>query len=462
MSVFRDNLPLILACWMAVLAIMVVARQRKHTAGVGLVLTYVISLWLNYWVASLVYVAPWYLGPNLNVTTSGAEQSLYAVAAFAFGSIAIAPFLIQSGILPRATVRHEMDPRLPQAYLLAGAFFFLLGSTFIGKLPTVSAIVSSGQQLIVVGLGLCWWQGWLEHDRKRMFFYLALSMLLPAVTVATRGFLLQGAIATITFLVFISNFSRSKIRMIIAAGLMAYLGISVYVTYMRDRAEIRKSVWGGDSLSDRWDRIQQTLGTFELFDPTNPLHLQRIDDRMNQSALVGSAVIHLEETKDYARGETLYDAVLALIPRALWPDKPISAGSGNLVSRFTGIDFQTGGGQTSVGIGAVLEFYANFGTMGVLCGFLILGILVTSLDVLATERLMNSDLSGFVLIYLTGLAFLQVGGQLVEVTATAAGSIIVALAVNKYLHRYQRKTALQTGIPATGLPGAPPPLHHNP
>jgi hypothetical protein len=206
--------------------------------------------------------------------------------------------------------------------------------------------------------------------------------------------------------------------------------------------------------------IDETISTFEFFDPFNPAHLARIDDRMNQSALVGSAVVHLQETGGYANGETLFDAVLALIPRALWPDKPITAGSGDLVARFTGLNFETGGGKTSVGIGAVMEFYINFGTAGVVGGFMILGILVTALDVLALERLENVDLNGFVLFYLPGLAFIQIGGQLVEVTAGAAASLAVAFMVNKYLQRYQRKHLHPPGAlpPIAGVS----PAFHNP
>ena len=36
---------------------------------------------------------------------------------------------------------------------------------------------------------------------------------------------------------------------------LGYLALSVYVTYMRDRTEIRASVWGGQSLSNRLDLV---------------------------------------------------------------------------------------------------------------------------------------------------------------------------------------------------------------
>lgn len=457
---FDNNLQAVLIGWVVVIAVMGIARHRRHTAGVGLVLAYILNLWMIHWAASLLYLLPWFRGPDYATTVAGTEQSLYAVAAFAFGSLVLAPFVVQSGMLPRATGVHEIDPRLPRIYIYAGVFFFVLIASPIGGLPSVSAILSSGQGLIVVGLSLCWWQAWKARNRKVMFTYLAISCSLPFITVFTRGFISSGAVATISFLIFISNFSRSKVRVVALGFILGYAALSVYVTYMRDRGDIRRSVWGGESLSDRIDRFTQTVTTFEFFDPHNLQHLERIENRLNQSSLVGAAVIHLRETGDYARGDTLIDALLALVPRAFWPDKPIVAGSGTLVGRYTGIRFDTSGG-TSIGIGSVMEFYVNFGTAGVVIGFIIMGLIVTALDALATERLVNSDLNGFVLFYLPGLAFLQVGGQLVEVTASAAGALIVSLIVNRYLHRYRRVQPVQASALAPGLPGIPPAMRQN-
>jgi len=144
----------------------------------------------------------------------------------------------------------------------------------------------------------------------------------------------------------------------------------------------------------------------------------------------------LENTGDFARGDTLWQALTALIPRALWPDKPTVAGSGSLVSEYTGIQFAAG---TSVGIGQVMEFYVNFGTMGVVIGFLILGLIVTICDTCASERLGSGDLHGFVMWYMPGLSLLQVGGSLAEITSSVAASVFVAFLVNKYLSRKQHK-----------------------
>jgi hypothetical protein len=224
-----------------------------------------------------------------------------------------------------------------------------------------------------------------------------------------------------------------------------YFGLSVFVSYMRDRGEIRAGIRNGESFSARVDRVTATAGTFEWFDPSNPDHLQRIDGRLNQNYLVGAAVNRLSETDEFARGDTFWDALLALVPRALWPDKGIKAGSGDLVTRFTGIVFDAG---TSVGVGQSLEFYGNFGTTGVLIGFVIMGTLITTIDWQAGQHLANSDLHGFVLWFLPGVSLLQVGGQLVELTAGAAASLIVALIVNRYLDRFQRKQKVITTLPS--------------
>ena len=185
-------------------------------------------------------------------------------------------------------------------------------------------------------------------------------------------------------------------------------------------------------------QLQKTAEEFEWFDVSNDEHLRQIDGRLNQSYLAGLAVSRLSENGQYVHGDTLWEALIALVPRAIWPDKPMAAGSGNMVSEYTGLIFATG---TSVGIGHVMEFYVNFGTVGVVFGFLFMGVLVTTLDVAAAERLAINNLHGFVLWFLPGISLLQVGGSLVEATVSAVASIGVALLANKYLDRLEGKQA---------------------
>jgi len=64
---------------------------------------------------------------------------------------------------------------------------------------------------------------------------------------------------------------------------------------------------------------------------------------------------------------------------------------------------------------------------------------VTLFDPAAAERLALNDLHGLVVWHLPGISLLQVGGQLVEVSASAVASVAVAFLANKYLDRLNGK-----------------------
>jgi hypothetical protein len=428
-------LPLLIT-WLAVIATLAIGRQSRKMQGAGLVLAYVLNLWMIHWVAPALYLLPWYHRYPTQVVVAGLEQSTYGAIAFAFGSLVLAPFLLSAGLVPRARVSAAPDPKLPKAYLLIGSASYALLSIGVGAIPSATSIVATGQQLTVVGLGLCCWSEWRQGSKSRLAFWVGVTLLLPLVTIVTRGFIGYGAVAALTVLIFLSQFVRARPLVLMTGLLLVYLGLSVFVTYMRDRQYIRDTVWGGQPIQARLSQLQKTASDFEWFDYTNTEHLSLVDIRLNQSYLAGLAVNRVSESGEYAHGQTLWEALLALIPRAVWPDKPLEAGSGNMVTQFTGLRFLEG---TSVGIGHVMEFYVNFGTLGTIIGFVVMGILVTILDLTAAGRLAANDLHGFVLWYLPGISLLQVGGSLVEATVSAVASIVVAVLANKYLDRLQQR-----------------------
>jgi hypothetical protein len=119
-------------------------------------------------------------------------------------------------------------------------------------------------------------------------------------------------------------------------------------------------------------------------------------------------------------------AMVAPIPRLLWPDKPVFAGSGNLVSDYTGQKFAEG---TSVGVGQVLEFYLNFGYPGTILGFLMLGAILRVVDMVAGYKLVCGNYWGFITWFLPGLAMIQPGGSLAEVVGSVASSVVLILVI---------------------------------
>jgi hypothetical protein len=158
---------------------------------------------------------------------------------------------------------------------------------------------------------------------------------------------------------------------------------------------------------------------------------------MNLNAQVGAAVDYIQTGgTGFARGDTIQAAVIALVPRALWPEKPPAGGTGDLVAEYTGLRFAEG---TSVGIGVIMELFINFGSPAVFLGCVAIGALLAVLDRLAALNLRAGDHAGFVQWYVPGLALQQVGGSLMEVAASAAGALVAVLFVNAGLRELARR-----------------------
>jgi hypothetical protein len=172
---------------------------------------------------------------------------------------------------------------------------------------------------------------------------------------------------------------------------------------------------------------------FEWYDSENWKHREVIDGRLNQNLIVGAAIDRLETgAVNFANGSTIVDMAISLIPRALWPDKPQVGGGGTVVRDYAGMRFAEG---TSVGAGQVLEFYINFGTWGVIGGFLLYGWLIGWMDLRIMQSLNRGDQKGFLLWFMTCLALLQPGGNLLEIVTSVVGSAITAYAFGYFLNR---------------------------
>jgi hypothetical protein len=440
----------LVSLWLPLLLGFYYVRNVRNVEGTGLVTAYLVSFCGLHWAAGLIRLLPWFRDRSLVFTTYGLEQSTCGLAAFVVGSLFLSPVLVSCLPICRSAVRYIPDPQLPKTYLFIGALSYLLLLTFLSRLPSMSVVISSGQGLYVAGLCLFCWNAIRRELPGALMTGLVLALMMPLITIITQGFMGYGAAAALILFAFVGSFF-SRRKMLVLALLACYIGLSVYVTYMRDRRDIRTVVWGGQPLQDRLDQIGRTFDTFEWFDPYNSAHLNRIDARMNQDFLVGAAVARLSDRHDFADGETVWGALLALVPRALWPEKPVFAGSGDLVAHYTGFHFAEG---TSVGVGQVLEFYINFGTVGVVLGFLILGAIFTTVDVVARRLLLAGDQQGFVLWFIAGMAMLRPGGSLVELSAGTAGGLITVGIINRYLLPHLQKKHFAPTVPIRLAPGS--------
>src|SRR5690606_27535517 len=167
----------------------------------------------------------------------------------------------------------------------------------------------------VLGVALKAWNGWQRRRPIITWFWLVASAVFPLMTLVGQGFLGFGFAAMLVVAAFVASFYRPRWQVVVAALVVAYMGLSVYVTYMRDRRDIRAVVWGGEAIGTRLDTLAETFSAIEWFDIHNIPHLRRVDDRLNQDSLVGAAVEGIRtEAVPLAYGGTIVDAIVALVP----------------------------------------------------------------------------------------------------------------------------------------------------
>jgi hypothetical protein len=437
-----DGLQFWLLVWVAA-ASYILVRHWRAGRGAGLVFTYVLSLAAIHWLAAAIYALPWYSTQEFDTTLDGLRLSATALLAFGAGGEVGAVMFGRLGPDLPVGPTPLADPRIVNLYIVAGVVFYSVIFPIVAALPTASALASTASSLVVLGVGLKAWNAWHQGRAARAWLWLASTVVFPFVTLVGQGFLGFGFAAMLVVAAFVASFYRPRWHVVAAGVLVAYMGLSIYVTYMRDRRDIREVVWGGESLGSRVGRLAETFTEMEWFDLKDIDHLHRVDDRLNQDALVGMAVANIRSgSVPLAHGGTIEDAALALIPRALWPAKPIVAGSGDLVSDYTGLLVPEG---TSVGIGHVMECYVNFATAGVVVGFMLIGGITVYVDRSASTWLHRGDVSRFAIWFLPGLSLLQVGGSFVELMSTGAAALVIALACSRVATRFASTAPVVAG-----------------
>jgi hypothetical protein len=292
------------------------------------------------------------------------------------------------------------------------------------SLPSITAVIKTGGPIWMLGTMLGLRSAYLARDGKKMFRWLIVLAIYPLLILLLTGFMSYGSVAVIIVLSGLAVVVRSARALTFTYIVSVVFGISAFLSYFGHRDEIRGSVWRGDATQVRINATLDAIKDIELFNPSNEEHLDALDQRLNQNFFVGLAAarINAGEVK-YLYGRSLYEGFLALIPRALWPNKPVEAGSPKIVSEMTGLKLAEG---TSFGVGNVMEFHINFGIPGLIIGFVLFGFILARLDRKAAYADTQGDMGNTFLYFVPAIAMIQPNGSIVEImggaaAATAAG-----------------------------------------
>lgn len=414
----------LLILWIGLLVALLVFAVGPPGRGGALTLAYFLDLSLIHIPGVLAFLDADSGLSDVAGTRLGFEMTLAGMAAFVAGAAA-------AGLTGRT--QHETIPQSPEPgtrfehlgwrALAIGAGSYLLLSSVFGRLASATAIISSLQNLLILGFWMLCYPTGSPADARRRLVALGILPLLPLTTLITGGFLGYGIQWVLGTLAFCYVVARRRLWIYLASPLLVFLGLSLFVTYMAQREAIRDVVWYEQAgFFDRLEQVSRVITDFQLLDLSSDAHLTAIEERLNQNALVGAAVArHQAGFYDFAYGGTV--PLWGFVPRALWPDKPAVGGGGLLVTEYTGIPFEEG---TSVGAGQVLEFYVNFGIPGVLAGFAGLGFLLMRLDLGIMRAFAAGDLPGLLLRAMPGLSLLQPGGNLLEILVALVGAVLAA------------------------------------
>src|SRR5262249_39764299 len=234
---------------------LVVDRRR----GIGaLTLSYFLALSLGHVPGLLAYLDPTFLVDAGEPTKIGFDATLIAIMAFIVGALAarIVPHRTINVKSYQSATSAELFSRLSWRVLTMGiiAYFVLLPVSAF--LPSLTAVASAFGSLLILGFWLRLYGTVNARDDRRTFLTLMMLPLLPLAPLTTGGFLGYGTVWILSILSFLFVIARRRIWFYLSAPLIAFLGLSLFVTYFYQREEIREVVWDQTtSIVERLGRI---------------------------------------------------------------------------------------------------------------------------------------------------------------------------------------------------------------
>jgi hypothetical protein len=417
---------LIFVCLAAFIALLFILRRDR--VSLGLPIAYLYSLLLIHVPGAFAHIA----GRDFLLNSDLVELAMRFTAV---GSIC---FVAGVWLASRSAARVSFCPDVDRPHFwwfcLIGGWACIYGLSPLYEIPSVSAAVEKGGGIWMLGVMLGLRAACQRADLRRVGIWLGALMVYPVLMLLLGGFLSYGSAAIILVCSAVTVSTRSYWRVVSGIAVFGFLSLSVFVTYYQHRGNIRDQVWGGKPLEARIDSVIETGRDFEFLDSTNRQQLIALDQRLNQNYFAGLAARRIQDGQvDYLEGESVWEGLQALIPRAFWPEKPVYAGSPQIVSKMTGLALSR---DTSFGVGNVMEFQINFGFPGVVVGFFALGWLMGTLDLKAAIAEQRGELGKAILFFLPCIALIQPNGSLVEIFSGSAAALVGAFVWNFIWKRF--------------------------
>jgi hypothetical protein len=391
---------------------------RRDSVSIGLPIAYLFSLLLIHVPGAYVNLVSnfEFLAPADFVET-GIRFTAIASVSFVAGVWAVRG---RSSTSFRPIVT-ETDEWRFSLFCLIGGWVVTYGLSSLHSVSSLGAAVDRAGGLWMLGVILGLRSAVKHTNLKLVGMWLGALTVYPVLMLLLGGFLSYGSAAIIIVLSVITVSVEKWWKVIIGLIVGVYLSLNVFVNYFVHRDQLRKEVWGGAPLEERIDSTLDIFRYFKWFDSNDSIQVNALDARLNQNFFAGLAAARIEQgSVDYLYGRSLWEGLIALVPRALWPEKPVVAGSPKIVSEMTGLRLNE---DTSFGVGNVMEFQINFGIPGLVVGFFLLGYVLRALDRHAAASLRRYEFGSAIVSFLPAIALIQPNGSLVELSSAAAAAL---------------------------------------
>lgn len=379
-------------------------------------------------------------------TAAGLKLTAFGFGFFVLGVLFVSTFG-QRRAAGEATFWQAVQQRQLQRFavfcMLAGWILQFFLTAFV-SVVSIGATIRFGSALWMLGVAIGLSEGWLSGSLQKVLVWGGLLAVYPVYSLINNGFMCFGVEAMVFSLApLIIRIGR--LRWVVALALAAgFLGLNLFVNYFSLRDELRAVTWSDASLSERFytaTNLASRVGWVDLGEAKN---LEGLVLRLNQNEFVGMAAHRIDAGMvQFSRGESFELAAASVVPRVLWPGKPITGGSGSMVADFTGLGLHD---ETSWGVGVILELYINFGLPSLALGMFALGALLRWLDARAFRRLVGAEPHRAITYFLAGVALCQPGGALSEITGACAAAVVGSyfwrfLYMQFFLADFRRKIA---------------------
>jgi hypothetical protein len=393
---------------------------RKRQVSIGLPIAYLVSLLLIHVPGAFAHAVS-----DGMLYIQGSRVIEVGIRFTAIGSVCFVAGVWAARHFDRRIPLHQTTSRYEfWWFCVIGGWFFTYGLGLLREIPSIGAAVQTGGAIWMLGVLLGLRGAVKRSDVRGICTWVGVLIVYPVLTLLFGGFLSYGSTAIIIVCSALVVSIRSRWRVIVGASCGLFVGLTIFVNYFAHRDDIRRVVWSGAALENRLDVVADAFSNFEWFDPDNRKQLIALDKRLNQNYFVGLAAVRLDEGRvQYVYGRSVWEGVLSLVPRIVWPDKPVFGGSPAIVSQMTGLHLSP---TTSFGVGNVMEFQINFGLPGVILGFLMLGWALGVLDVKAATAEASGDYAKLIRCFLVSTALIQPNGSLVEMFSGAAAALVAA------------------------------------